>query len=273
MFKQLTCSIAALAAIASSSLAQSTIAIPPHGNVYNGFSRGFSTIAATDFFINQLEVPIDAFQPTDTASFMIEVNGVLAFYNVGGTAAVMPVTPPVQIATGDVVMIIGHWSGAVTGNFTAHNSYGSSAPFATTILGVAHTLDRAGYQCDIGDPTSYGGGTLNGGAASFNGIAGSLGRVWIDVSPPGGGGGGGAMTGRSAASALAKVTWILAIGFIITSMTLTIIAAQKSAGSSVIDRLGGSGTVEQQDEQSLPDIDDLLPPSANDAAPLVPRAD
>ena len=89
----------------------------------------------------------------------------------------------------------------------------------------------------------------------------------------GGGGGGGAMTGRSAASALAKVTWILAIGFIITSMTLTIIAAQKSAGSSVIDRLGGSGTAEHQGEQSLPDLDDLLPPSANDAAPLVPRAD
>ena len=88
-----------------------------------------------------------------------------------------------------------------------------------------------------------------------------------------GGGGGGAMTGRSAASALAKVTWILAIFFIITSMTLTIIAAQKSAGSSVIDRLGGSAAVEQQDEQSLPDIDDLLPPSADDAAPLVPRAD
>lgn len=89
----------------------------------------------------------------------------------------------------------------------------------------------------------------------------------------GSGGGGGAMTGRSAASALAKVTWILAISFIITSMTLTIIAAQKSAGSSVIDRLGGSAAVEQQDEQSLPDIDDLLPPSADDAAPLVPRAD
>ena len=88
-----------------------------------------------------------------------------------------------------------------------------------------------------------------------------------------GGGGGGAMTGRSAASALAKVTWILAIAFIITSMTLTIIAAQKSAGSSVIDRLGGSAAVEQQDEQSLPNIDDLLPPSADDAAPLVPRAD
>ena len=89
----------------------------------------------------------------------------------------------------------------------------------------------------------------------------------------GSGGGGGAMTGRSAASALAKVTWILAIAFIITSMTLTIIAAQKSAGSSVIDRLGGSAAVEQQDEQNLPDIDDLLPPSTDDAAPLVPRAD
>ena len=89
----------------------------------------------------------------------------------------------------------------------------------------------------------------------------------------GGGGGGGAMTGRSAASALAKVTWILAIGFIITSMTLTIIAAQKSAGSSVIDRLGGAGAVEQQDASSLPDVSDLLPPSADDASPLVPRAD
>ena len=103
-----------------------------------------------------------------------------------------------------------------------------------------------------------------------------IGVVLLQRSEGGGlgmGSGGGAMTGRSAASALAKVTWILAIGFITTSMTLTIIAAQKSAGSSVIDRLGSSRTVEQQDEQSLPDIDDLLPPSANDAAPLVPRAD
>ena len=33
-----------------------------------------------------------------------------------------------------------------------------------------------------------------------------------------GGGGGGAQGGRSAATALGKVTWILAIGFIITSI-------------------------------------------------------
>ena len=88
-----------------------------------------------------------------------------------------------------------------------------------------------------------------------------------------GGGGGGAMSSRSAASALAKVTWVLAIAFIITSLTLTIIAAQKSSGSSVIDRLGGYVADEQTEDSSLPAIDDLLPPSADEAAPVVPRAD
>jgi preprotein translocase subunit SecG len=88
-----------------------------------------------------------------------------------------------------------------------------------------------------------------------------------------GSGGGGAMSSRSAASALAKVTWVLAIAFIITSLTLTIIAAQKSAGSSVIDRLGGYVADEQTEDSNLPAIDDLLPPSADEAAPLVPRAD
>ncbi|MFU8882011.1 MAG: preprotein translocase subunit SecG [Rhodobacterales bacterium] len=86
----------------------------------------------------------------------------------------------------------------------------------------------------------------------------------------GGGGGGGAMSGRSAATALGKITWILAIAFICTSITLTIIAAQKSAGSSVLDRIGG--------ERSAPSpvpapLGDLLPPPAGDTAPLVPRAD
>jgi len=51
----------------------------------------------------------------------------------------------------------------------------------------------------------------------------------------GGGGGGGAMSGRAAATALAKVTWILAIGFLITSLTLTVIAANSAGGSSVLD--------------------------------------
>ena len=53
-----------------------------------------------------------------------------------------------------------------------------------------------------------------------------------------GGGGGGLVTSRGAATALGKVTWAFAIAFIITSLTLTIIAAQNSASGSVLDRLG-----------------------------------
>ena len=91
----------------------------------------------------------------------------------------------------------------------------------------------------------------------------------------GGGGGGGAMSGRAAATALGKVTWILAIAFICTSITLTIIAAQKSAGSSVLDRLGDAPAAAESSEPAsgLGEGLDLLPPSADDNAPLVPRAD
>ena len=86
-----------------------------------------------------------------------------------------------------------------------------------------------------------------------------------------GGGGGGAQGGRSAATALGKVTWILAIGFIITSISLTIIAAQKSSGASVLDRVGGAPA--QSDDAATPDLgDSLLPPSSDDA-PLVPTGE
>ncbi len=89
-----------------------------------------------------------------------------------------------------------------------------------------------------------------------------------------GGGGGGAMAGRSAGTALGKVTWILAIGFIITSITLTIIAAQKAAGTSVIDQLGITPPAQNAPANDLvPPGGDLLPPSADDNAPLVPSAD
>ena len=86
----------------------------------------------------------------------------------------------------------------------------------------------------------------------------------------GGGGGGGAMSSRAAATALGKVTWILAIAFICTSIALTIIAAQNSAGSSVLDRLGDAPAAAQESEEQP--ASDLLPPSGDDA-PLVPRAD
>ena len=44
----------------------------------------------------------------------------------------------------------------------------------------------------------------------------------------GGGGGDGIMSGRGAATALTKITWVLAVAFIITSMTLTIIASRNA---------------------------------------------
>lgn len=89
-----------------------------------------------------------------------------------------------------------------------------------------------------------------------------------------GGGGGGAVSGRAPATALGKVTWALAICFIATSITLTIIAAEKSGGSSVIDRLSATPPSQSQSGET-PSGSDLLPPvpNADGEAPLVPAAD
>lgn len=89
----------------------------------------------------------------------------------------------------------------------------------------------------------------------------------------GGGGGGGIMSGRSAASALSKVTWILAVAFIITSLGLTVLAARNSAGSSVVDRIGIPDTAEENPLAPLGDSESLLPPTENSDSPLVPSAD
>jgi preprotein translocase subunit SecG len=87
-----------------------------------------------------------------------------------------------------------------------------------------------------------------------------------------GGGGGGAVSGRSAATALGKLTWFFGVCFLVTSITLTIIVAKNSAGASVIDRL--SATPPALNETStLPAGDSLLPPTADGATPLVPAAD
>ncbi len=89
-----------------------------------------------------------------------------------------------------------------------------------------------------------------------------------------GGGGGGAMTGRAAATALGKLTWILAIAFICTSITLTIFAAENASGSSVIDRLGVTPpAAEENITPEVPSGDLLLPPGPDDNAPLVPTLD
>jgi preprotein translocase subunit SecG len=92
-----------------------------------------------------------------------------------------------------------------------------------------------------------------------------------------GGGGGGSVSSRSAATGLGKLTWILAIAFICTSLTLTVIAAQNASGSSIMDRLttGGDDASEEDTGTDPLDADGLLPPPASidPNAPLVPRAD
>jgi len=82
-----------------------------------------------------------------------------------------------------------------------------------------------------------------------------------------GGGGGGAGASRPATSPVAKFTWILAIGFICTSIALTIIAAQNAAGSSVVDGLLPGAEIEGVE---TPDLGDALLPPSSDDAPLVP---
>jgi len=85
------------------------------------------------------------------------------------------------------------------------------------------------------------------------------------------GGGGGAVSSRGVATALTKMTWIFAICFIGTSIALTVIAAQNSAGTSVVDRLGLD--VPATSAPALPTGSDLLPPSVSGDPLTPPRAD
>ena len=87
-----------------------------------------------------------------------------------------------------------------------------------------------------------------------------------------GGGGGGVMTGRQAATALGKLTWAFAIAFLATSITLTVIAAQNSSNSSLLDELGGlpAAGSETTGDSALPPVDSLLPPIDGDSPALPP---
>lgn len=84
---------------------------------------------------------------------------------------------------------------------------------------------------------------------------------------------GGVVSGRSAATALAKVTWIFAGLFIATSITLTILAASDSATSSVIDQIGG--TVPAPAAAELPAVTTPLTalPATTDAPATPPKAE
>lgn len=91
----------------------------------------------------------------------------------------------------------------------------------------------------------------------------------------GGGGGSGIMTGRQAANALTRLTWIFAAGFICTSIALTIVAAQSSGGGSVLDKLGIEAPQAPAANTTAPVAPEgnLLPPPATGAPAAPPRAD
>ena len=82
-----------------------------------------------------------------------------------------------------------------------------------------------------------------------------------------GGGGGGAMSSRGAANALTKLTWVFAVAFLATSLTLYVLAANRSGGLSVVDQ----PTVDAPATQSVSGLSgtDLTPPPATDE-PLTP---
>lgn len=102
-----------------------------------------------------------------------------------------------------------------------------------------------------------------------------IGVVLLQRSEGGGlgmGGGGGVMSSRGAATALGKLTWLFAIAFIATSITLTVLAAKNAAGTSVIDQVAPAAP-EAPAAPIAPAGTDLLPPAGGDAPLTPPRAD
>lgn len=89
----------------------------------------------------------------------------------------------------------------------------------------------------------------------------------------GGGGGGGVMSGRGAATALTKLTWLFAGLFICTSIALTVIAAADANSSSVIDQIGAPAQTPDAPETPAPTGSDLLPPASADAPLTPPKAE
>ena len=132
------------------------VGIPVHAATETGRSRGFHFLAQTSFFLIGLDLPPEAKMPGDTASYLVRVNGNTVLRSVGNGG---PIALGISINVGDAVDVIGNWSPAGAGSTTARNSVGTAvagggaAPFETVIEGVAHTLNRCGWQWDIGDPT------------------------------------------------------------------------------------------------------------------------
>ncbi|MBK4214592.1 preprotein translocase subunit SecG [Paracoccus caeni] len=83
----------------------------------------------------------------------------------------------------------------------------------------------------------------------------------------GGGGGNGVMTGRQAANALTRLTWIFGIAIFCTSIALTIIAARQVSTSSIMDQLGVPAS---RQESTTPSLPTYTPPPTTSGDPLTP---
>jgi preprotein translocase subunit SecG len=92
-----------------------------------------------------------------------------------------------------------------------------------------------------------------------------------------GSGGNGAMSARGAATGLTKLTWLLASAFIVTSITLTILATRGTSAGSVVDSVATEAPAADApatDAPAAPGLSgDLLPPASGDAPATPPRAD
>ena len=91
-----------------------------------------------------------------------------------------------------------------------------------------------------------------------------------------GGGANGAVSARGAATAFTKLTWLFAIAFIITSMTLTVLAARGGSNSSVVDAVAGDAAATEPAADEAPAnpalSGDLTAPGAEDAPAAPPPA-
>ncbi len=111
-----------------------------------------------------------------------------------------------------------------------------------------------------------------------------IGVVLLQRSEGGGlgmGGGGGTMSARGAATALTKLTWIFAAAFIVTSITLTILASRGSDTGSVVDSAATGTPATEAPATDTPattggglaGTDLTLPGSSSDAPATPPPAD
>ena len=87
----------------------------------------------------------------------------------------------------------------------------------------------------------------------------------------GGGGGGGFMSGRGAANALTRTTTILAFAFFATSITLTLLARNADAPTSIFDGVTPAQQTGTPGSGNQPASDAILPNIGTPKAPSGPE--